>query len=94
MRDPETELMLRVAAGDDEAFEQLVVRMLPRLEGYFRRLGADPARAEDCAQEVLMKVYRARARYQARARFTTYLFHVARNHWIDRYRHERINRRP
>lgn len=78
--------MLRVAGGDDGAFEPLVRRTLPRLLGYFRRLGADASIAEDCAQEVFLKVFRARAKYTARAKFTTYLFHVARNHWIDVYR--------
>jgi len=85
--------MLRVARGDEDAFETLVRRVLPRLLGFFRRLGADPATAEDCAQDVLLKVYRARAGYSARARFTTYLFHIARNHWIDVYRHRRIGPR-
>lgn len=89
MADEETELMLRVAGGDDAAFEPLVRRMLPRLLGYFRRLGADASIAEDCAQEVFMKVFRARTGYTARAKFTTYLFHVARNHWIDVYRHRK-----
>ncbi len=89
MADDETELMLRVAAGDDAAYETLVVRILPRLEGYFRRMGADPTLAEDCAQEVFVKVYKARASYVARAKFTTYLFHIARNHWIDVYRHRK-----
>jgi RNA polymerase sigma-70 factor, ECF subfamily len=87
--DEETELMLRVAAGEVAAFEPLVARVLPRLIGYFRRLGADRAEAEDCAQEVLLKIYRVRERYEPRARFVTFLFHVARNHWIDRYRHVR-----
>jgi RNA polymerase sigma-70 factor (ECF subfamily) len=79
--------MLRVAAGDAEAFRLLVERVLPRLLAHFRRLGADGAEAEDCAQETLLKVYRARDRYQPQARFVTYLFHVARNHWIDVVRH-------
>jgi RNA polymerase sigma-70 factor (ECF subfamily) len=92
--DEETELMLRVAAGDERAFERLVGLVLPRLLGYFRRLGADRASAEDCAQEVLLKVYRVREAYEPRARFVTYLFHVARNHWIDVYRHERLLPRP
>lgn len=81
--------MLRVAEGDEAAFQELVGRVLPRLLGYFRRLGADRTFAEDCAQEVFVKVYRARANYRPRAKFTTYLFHVARNHWIDVYRHRR-----
>ena len=45
MNDEETELMLRVAAGDVAAFETLVGRVLPRLIGYFRRMGADRALA-------------------------------------------------
>ena len=93
MADRDTELMLRVAGGDEGAFEPLVLRVLPRLLGFFRRLGADAASAEDCAQDVLLKVYRARASYSARARFTTYLFHIARNHWIDVYRHRKIGPR-
>ena len=93
MADRETELMLQVAAGDESAFEPLVELVFGRLVGFFRRLGADAALAEDCAQEALLKVYRARAKYTARARFTTYLFHVARNHWIDVYRHRKVGPR-
>jgi RNA polymerase sigma-70 factor (ECF subfamily) len=87
VHDEETELMLRVAAGDEEAFVLLVGRVLPRLTGYFRRLGAERHLAEDCAQDVLLKVYRIREQYEPRAKFVTYLFHIARNHWIDVYRH-------
>lgn len=94
MADVETDLMLRVADGDEAAFETLVGRVLPRLMGYLRRLGADRTEAEDLAQEVLVKVYRARTKYVARARFVTYLFHVARNHWIDLYRHRRSSPLP
>jgi RNA polymerase sigma-70 factor (ECF subfamily) len=89
VRDEDTELMLRVAGGDVRAFTPLVERVLPRLVAYFRRLGADASFAEDCAQETLLRVYRHRARYTARARFVTYLFHIARNHWIDVYRHRK-----
>lgn len=93
MIDEEGELMRRVAADEPSVFEQLVHRILPRLLGYFRRLGADAALAEDCAQDVLLKLYRGRATYQHRARFVTYLLHVARNHWIDMYRHRRLGPR-
>jgi len=85
--------MGRAAAGDEAAFVALVERVLPRLLGYFRRLGADAATAEDCAQEVLFRLYRTRERYRPEARFLTFLFHVARNHWIDVYRHARVGPR-
>jgi RNA polymerase sigma-70 factor (ECF subfamily) len=88
--DEDSDLMRRVAADEPAAFERLVERVLPRLLGYFRRMGADRALAEDCAQEVLFKVYRVRRDYVPRARFVTYLLHIARNHWIDVYRHRRL----
>jgi RNA polymerase sigma factor (sigma-70 family) len=88
--DEEAELMLKVAADEPSAFEALVARVLPRLLGYFRHLGADRALAEDLAQDVFLKLYRGRRTYTQRARFMTYLLHVARNHWIDVYRHRRL----
>jgi RNA polymerase sigma-70 factor, ECF subfamily len=90
LSDEESELMRRVAADEPAAFERLVERVLPRLLGYFRRMGADRAFAEDCAQDVLLKLYRVRRDYVPRARFVTFLLHVARNHWIDVYRHRRL----
>lgn len=87
--DEDAQWMRRVAADEPRAFETLVARTLPRLLGFLRRLGADASSAEDLAQEVYLKVYRARAAWEPRARFTTYLFHLARNQFIDAYRHRR-----
>ena len=87
MSDPDSELMLRVRRGEAGAFESLVERFLRPLVRFFRRMGADGAGAEDCAQDVFLKVYRMRAGYEPRAKFSTFLFRVARNHWIDVYRH-------
>jgi RNA polymerase sigma-70 factor (ECF subfamily) len=85
--DPDAEAMLRVQAGDVRAFERLVERFLRPLCGFFRRLGAEASQAEDCAQEVFLKLYRTRAAYEPRARFSTYLFSIARHLWIDVVRH-------
>jgi len=85
--DPDTEEMLRFQAGDAKAFDRLVARFLRPLASFFHRLGADAATAEDCASEVFYKVYRARDAYEPRAKFTTFLFAVARHHWIDVVRH-------
>lgn len=82
--------MLRVAAGDAQAFDELVGLVAPRLLGYFRRLGVRAGDADDLVQEVFVKIYRARHKYVPRARFTTFAFRVARNHWIDRLRHKGI----
>jgi RNA polymerase sigma-70 factor (ECF subfamily) len=85
--DPESDLMLRVKAGEEGAFTRLVARFLRPLVSFFHRLGADASIAEDCAQEVFVKVYRTRATYEVRAKFSTYLFSIARHHWIDVVRH-------
>lgn len=87
--DEDAEWMRRVAADEPGAFDTLVARTLPRLLAFLRSMGADAFAAEDLAQEVYLKVYRHRASWQPRARFSTYLFHVARNQFIDAYRQER-----
>jgi RNA polymerase sigma-70 factor (ECF subfamily) len=85
--DPDTDLMLRVKSGEAGAFERLVARFLRPLVAFFHRLGADVSTAEDCAQEVFVKLFRTRGTYEPKARFTTFLFAVARHHWIDVVRH-------
>lgn len=79
--------MLRTKDGDAAAFASIVERFLRPLASFFHRLGADASLAEDCAQDVFLKLYRTRAAYEPRARFSTYLFSIARHHWIDVVRH-------
>ncbi len=88
--DPDVERMLRVRAGDAAAFRDLVERWLRPLASFFHRLGADPSTAEDCSMEVFEKLFRTRGAYEARAKFSTYLFAIARHHWIDLVRHRAI----
>jgi RNA polymerase sigma-70 factor (ECF subfamily) len=89
--DPEVGLMLRVQAGDAEAFAELQRRYADRVCGYFCRLLKDRAEAEDLTQDVFLRLYRSRHRYQPRARFATWVFHitqnVARNALRSRRRH-------
>ena len=86
-RDRDAEEMLAAKAGSAEAFTRLVERWVRPLSGFFRRLGADASTAEDCAQDVFLKLFRTREAYEPRARFSTYLFSIARHHWIDVVRH-------
>ncbi len=85
--DADTELMLRVKRGDPRAFGELVERFVRPLASFFHRLGADASTAEDCAQDVFLKLFRTRTAYEPRAKFSTYLFSIARHHWIDVVRH-------
>ena len=83
------DLMLAVQSGSREAFEELVARYEQRLITYFFRQAKDRDIAEDCAQEVFVRLFRARARYGPQAQFSTFLFTIARNLWIDAARARR-----
>ena len=77
--DPDVQLMLRVKGGDDEAFTQLVAGYQDRLIGIFYHLLQDLEAAKDLAQDVFLRVYRARHTYQPTAKFSTWLFRIANN---------------
>jgi RNA polymerase sigma-70 factor (ECF subfamily) len=77
--DPEVARMLRVQRDEPGAFAELVGCYWTRVFGRFYRLLGDRQEAEDLAQEVFLRLYRNRQRYQPRARFTTWLFHIAQN---------------
>jgi RNA polymerase sigma-70 factor (ECF subfamily) len=90
--DPDAELMLRVKRGDLAAFEQLVQRyQQPVLSLVYRSL-PDAEEAEDLAQAVFVQVYKSAARYQPTARFSTWLFTIARNLCLNELR--RRSRHP
>ena len=77
--DPSTALMLRVREGDAAAFERLVMLWQERLVTLFLNHTGDHATAEDLAQEVFLRVYRARERYEPTAKFTTWIHTIANN---------------
>lgn len=77
--DSDLELMLRVRSGDTASFEVLLSRYRAPLVGFFVRMVHDRTLAEDLAQEVFLRVYQARERYQPEARFTTWLYRIATN---------------
>jgi RNA polymerase sigma-70 factor (ECF subfamily) len=83
-------LMLRYQDGDVAAFETLYRRHKDPVFRYLLRLSGHPHTAEDVFQEVWGKIVKARASYRPTARFTTFLFRVAHNCFID---HVRRNRR-
>ena len=79
LADPDVQLMLRVATDDHGAFEELVARYQDRLIGFFFHLLGDRSVSEDLAQDAFLRIYRARERYKASARFSTWLFRIAHN---------------
>ena len=78
-------LMAGAASGDTAAFAALIRRHQSALVNFFRRLGAHHE-AEDVAQETFLRVWRYRTRYRPTARFTTFLFTLARHAWADHLR--------
>jgi len=81
--------MLRYRDGDAAAFETLYRRHNDSLYRYLLRLSLNPATAEDLFQETWTKVIDARQRYRPTARFTTWLFRIAHNCFIDHVRRTR-----
>jgi RNA polymerase sigma-70 factor (ECF subfamily) len=78
--------MERFGAGDDEAFRLLVERHQKPLLNFFWRRCFDRQIAQDCTQEVFLRLVRHRGRWKPQAKFTTYMYRIAENLWIDRYR--------
>ncbi len=82
----DTELMLDLKRGNVNAFNELVTRHQGPLINFFFRLTWDRQASEDQAQEVFLRVFRHAGTYEPQAKFTTFLYRIARNLWIDRLR--------
>lgn len=78
-RDPDVRLMLQIRDDVQGAFEVLVERYQHRLVGVLAHLVGRPDEAEDLAQEVFLRIYKARKGYKPRAKFSTWLFTIANN---------------
>jgi len=79
-------LMLRYRDGDAQAFEQLYQRHKGALYRYLMRMCHHQETANDLFQEVWGKVIASRERYEPRAQFNTFLFHIAHNCAVDHFR--------
>jgi RNA polymerase sigma-70 factor (ECF subfamily) len=79
LRDPDIRMMLRVRADEPGAFEELVENYQHRLVAVLNHLIGSAEEAEDLAQEVFLRVYRARKKYRPRSKFSTWLFTIANN---------------
>jgi len=77
--DYDVQLMLAFQKGDEQAFEELLERNHSRLIGLVYRFVTDAADAEDLAQEVFLRIYRARLSYKPTAKFSTWMFRIAAN---------------
>ena len=90
--DPDAALMLRVRDGDREAFETLVEKYKQPVVNLIYRTLPDATEAEDIAQHAFVQVYKSAHRYQPAAKFSTWLFTIARNLCLNEIR--RRSRHP
>src|SRR6202051_5019185 len=96
--DSDEALMLRYSAGEVRAFEALYLPHEMKVWRYIYRSVCNQATADELMQDVWFAVAQAARRYQPTARFTTWLFTLARHRMIDRHRraephhnHERMH---
>ena len=88
--DPPSELIARVAHGDQEAFSALYDALAPRVFGMCRRVLRNGAQAEEVTQEVMVEVWRTAARYDsAKGSVSSWVLTMAHRRAIDLYRSRR-----
>lgn len=92
LNDPDAALMKRVTQGDQRAFEELVEKYKQPVFNFIYRTIPDATEAEDLAQTVFVQVFKAAAKYRVEAKFSTWLFTIARNLCLNELR--RRSRHP
>jgi len=88
----DADVMLRVKAGDQPAFDYLVQKYRRPMVSFMYRMARNSAAAEDLAQEVFLRVYRSRESYEPSAKFTTWLYRIATNLAVNHARDTRHER--
>jgi len=84
--DIDAERMQAIARGEDSALNAIINRWQRPLLNFFYRNTSNATDSEDLAQLVFVRLYRAAPRYQPTAKFSTYLFHIARRLLLNHYR--------
>ena len=84
------QLMLRYQQGDAQAYEELLNRYYRPIFRYLLRGIRDRTAAEDLLQDVFMRVIRGAKSYRQRAKFSTWLYTIAKNTMIDATRKRRF----
>ncbi len=88
----DSEIMLAVAAGDESGFTYLVSKYHRPIVHFLYRMVHTEAVAEELAQEVFLRVYRARSSYRAEAKFSTWLYRIATNLAVNHARDNKSER--
>lgn len=88
MDENETDILLmrRIAEDDEAAARELILKWQKPLINFFWRSVNDVHAAEDLAQQTLVKLCRSAAKYEPKAAFSSYLFHIAHNVLVSDFR--------
>lgn len=85
---PDEKLFARYQEGDERAFDLIVERYQPLIQGFlFKRL-KDEERVQDLTQDTFLRVHRARARYDSGRKFSTWIYTIASNLLKNEYRNQ------
>ena len=80
------ELFARYQEGDEQAFARIVERYEPLIQGFLHKRLKDEERVQDLTQDTFLRVHRARERYDARRKFSTWIYTIASNLLKNEYR--------
>lgn len=83
-------IISHVLLGKTQAFELIVKRYETRIRDYCQRFLGDREHAEDAAQETFVKAFQALKRFKPEAKFSTWLFRIARNQCLDQLRKQKV----
>jgi len=95
MEASDSELMSRLASGEDHALNELMARWSERIVAFLYRMTGQREVAVDLAQETFVKLYQARLKFRSQGNFSTWLFaiaaNLARNHARWKSRHPTVS---
>ncbi len=85
-------VMLRVKDDDHQAFAELMKRYERQLLAFIYRQLGDHETSKDLLMDTFLRIYKAAPRYEPRAKFSTYIYQIARNLCINEYRKREIRK--
>lgn len=88
--DPDAALMLAFQKGDEGSFERLLDKYQRPIVNFIYKIVNNRAEAEELAQDVFLRIYRARHQYEPRARFSAWIYRIATNTSLKALRQRRI----
>lgn len=90
--DHDIKLMLRFKEGDKSAFESLLDKYHPPIINFIYRFLEDKTESEDLAQEVFLRIYRSAQNYTPQAKFSTWIYRIAKNLALNELRRKKVRR--